>query len=305
MLRNRNGGFLVIGFDDETLEPDLDNEPPDVRSVFHVDKIQGLISRYASELFEVRVAFAHRDGREFPVIAVPDGVRSPVAAKVPLLGENKKELIRAGEVFFRTLAANGTPSTALARPQDWAEIVELCFNNREADVGRFLRRQLAGQDLCSDEYASCARPCPPPTQKDRAKTLLNDGLERFKKAVANAERSFNEDEKAMIAAGSWEIALAIDHAKNDQLPDQKFLQTIASSNPQYTGWPVWLDFSGFQDRAAAPIVKGNAWEALIVSVGGWSKHIDFSRVDPNGEFYLRRNLGPVEIHREFITAAAR
>ena len=49
-------------------------------------------------------------------------------------------------------------------------------------------------------------------------------------------------------------------------------------------------FSGFQDRAAAPIVKGNAWEALIVSLGGWSKHVDFSRVDPKGEFYLRRNL---------------
>jgi hypothetical protein len=144
-LRNRDGGFLVIGFDDKTLEPDLDNEPPNVRSVFHVDKVQALISRHASELFEVGVTFGQRDGREYPVIVVPEGVRSPVATKVPLLDEKKKELIRAGEVFFRTLSANGTPSTALAQPQDWREIVEICFNNREADVGRFLRRQLAGQ----------------------------------------------------------------------------------------------------------------------------------------------------------------
>ena len=143
-LRNRNGGFLVLGFDDKTLEPRLENLPPNVRTAFHVDKIQALISRYASELFEVGVAFGKRDGREYPVIVVPEGVRSPVAAKVPLLDENKKELIGAGEVFFRTLAANGIPSSALARPQDWPEIVELCFNNREADVGRFLRRQLAG-----------------------------------------------------------------------------------------------------------------------------------------------------------------
>ena len=33
-LRNRNGGFLVIGFDDTTLQPDLANEPADVRGTF-------------------------------------------------------------------------------------------------------------------------------------------------------------------------------------------------------------------------------------------------------------------------------
>ena len=110
-----------------------------MRTAFHVDKIQALISRYASELFEGGVAFGKRDGREYPVIVVPEGVRSPVAAKVPLLDENKKELICAGEVFFRTLAANGIPRSARSWPQDWPEIVELCFDNREADVGRFQR----------------------------------------------------------------------------------------------------------------------------------------------------------------------
>ena len=44
---NRNGGYLVIGFDDKTLQPELGNEPADVRRAFHVDDIQGLISRYA------------------------------------------------------------------------------------------------------------------------------------------------------------------------------------------------------------------------------------------------------------------
>ncbi len=38
-LRNRNGGYLVIGFDDKTLQPDIGNEPPDVRSEFHQDTI--------------------------------------------------------------------------------------------------------------------------------------------------------------------------------------------------------------------------------------------------------------------------
>ena len=30
-IRNRNGGFLIIGFDDKTLRPDAGNEPGNVR----------------------------------------------------------------------------------------------------------------------------------------------------------------------------------------------------------------------------------------------------------------------------------
>lgn len=44
-LRNFNGGYLVIGFDNDTLEPDVRNAPNDVKSVFHIDKIQGIVSR--------------------------------------------------------------------------------------------------------------------------------------------------------------------------------------------------------------------------------------------------------------------
>ncbi len=289
-LRNRNGGYIVVGFDNKTLKPDIENEPANVREAFHFDKIQGLISRYASELFEVGVAFASREEREYPVIVVPEGVRSPVAAKAALQDEKKGLLLREGEVFFRTLAANGTPSTALARPRDWPEIVEICFNNREADVGRFVRRQLAGHDVASILAAlnDFGQYRPAPSLKDRAEALLKNGLARFNKAIA--ERGLNSDERAIIDTGSWQVGLVVDPARDDGLPDQTFFRTIASSNPQYTGWPIWLDSSGFRDQSAAPIVKDKAWEALIVSLDGWSRHVDFLRLDPTGQFYLWRNL---------------
>src|SRR5262249_20386681 len=95
-LRNRNGGFLVLGFDNKTLQPDISNRPPDVKSQFHIDKIQGLISKYASELFEIEVAFPSLDGREYPVIVVPEGVTAPVAAKSDLFDTAAKALIRVG-----------------------------------------------------------------------------------------------------------------------------------------------------------------------------------------------------------------
>jgi|SRR5208337_2993219 len=146
-IRNRNGGFLIIGFDDETLQPDAGNEPGDVRAAFHIDKIQGIVSRCASELFEIAVGFGERDGVEHPVIVVPDGVRVPVAAKADLMNASRKTLIRLGDVYFRTLASNGTVSTAAARPSDWRDIMEICFDNREADIGRFLRRHLGDRDI--------------------------------------------------------------------------------------------------------------------------------------------------------------
>jgi hypothetical protein len=91
-LRNRNGGFFVVGFDDTTLAPDVANEPPNAKQLFHVDVIQGIISKYASEPFEIEVAWGHRDGRQYPVIVVPSGVKVPVAAKQDLIDGTRPRL---------------------------------------------------------------------------------------------------------------------------------------------------------------------------------------------------------------------
>ena len=69
-----------------------------MRDVFHTDKIQELVSRFAHDVFEVEVAFGSRDGTEIPVIVVPEGVRYPVASKRQLTGPGGKKLIRTGDV---------------------------------------------------------------------------------------------------------------------------------------------------------------------------------------------------------------
>lgn len=65
-LRNANGGYLLIGFDDKSLKPDLARVPLDVRSTFHPDKIFALVARFASEQFDVAVEFVERDAVSFP-----------------------------------------------------------------------------------------------------------------------------------------------------------------------------------------------------------------------------------------------
>jgi len=44
-IRNYNGGYIVIGFNDKSREPDLKNVPKDVKKIFHLDKIQSIISK--------------------------------------------------------------------------------------------------------------------------------------------------------------------------------------------------------------------------------------------------------------------
>lgn len=287
-LRNRNGGFFVVGFDNETLAPDVANEPQNVKGLFHVDVIQGIISKYASDPFEVEVAWGERDGRRYPVIVVPSGVKVPVAAKRDLM-DGPRTAVRLGTVYFRSLGANGTPSTTEAKPSDWADIVEICFDNREADVGRFIRRHLAGLDLSSFIRFLGQSAQVPPTLCARARKVIDDGEARFQEAVE--ARQLSDEEREMLQLGFWSIGLVIDPPNNDAIPNQEFLARIGSSNPKYTGWPVWLDARSLANVENRPKVIKDAFEFLIVSMSPeFSNHIDFARLDPKGEFFLHRLL---------------
>ena len=145
-IRNRNGGFLIIGFDDDTLLPGRYSLDQSVDKLYHVDTIQALVSRYANSPFEVAVPIRDRDGQLHPVIVVPEGVRVPAVVKRNLVANGSKKLLDLGDVYFRTLLSNGTPSSARILPSDYPELMDICFENREADIGRFLRRHLSGVD---------------------------------------------------------------------------------------------------------------------------------------------------------------
>jgi hypothetical protein len=131
-LRKHGGGYLIVFFDNETLQPDVENVPADARSAFHIDKIQGQSSRFSSEPFAISVEFPERGGQVYPVIVVPPGVKTHVASKSDLRNGDAK-LISTDDVYVRSLRANNTPSTTKASWKDWPTIVEVCFGNREGE----------------------------------------------------------------------------------------------------------------------------------------------------------------------------
>lgn len=283
-LRNHGGGYLIVGFDNASLQPDSENAPKDVNSLFHIDKIQGLISRFSSEPFEISVQYCDREGQAYPVIVVPPGVKTPVASKSDLRDGDKK-LISAGDVYVRSLMSNNIPSTTKASWNDWSNIVEICFDNREADIGRFLRRHLAGltPEAIQRFAASTAKGLKPEASiEDLLRKYLDEGVKRFQQVMV--ERSVT-----LPKHGAWEVALFISGDVSKHSADQQFLNLLDSSNPNYTGWPVWLISRSARQKNARPFVFDRVWEAFIVQVGsGLREKIDFMRLDPKGRFYLRR-----------------
>jgi len=83
-LFNENGGYLVIGFNDRTCQADSPPNGIDIRGADHTDKIQKILSKYASPAFVIEVHFAERGAVAYPVIQIPAGVRTPAVCKANL-----------------------------------------------------------------------------------------------------------------------------------------------------------------------------------------------------------------------------
>ncbi|GAB2875939.1 hypothetical protein GCM10027093_09240 [Paraburkholderia jirisanensis] len=286
-LRNRGGGYLVIGFDDKTMAADKESAPTDVRSTFHVDVIQGLVTKYASQAFEIAVEFVERDDVVHPIIVVPPGVRTPVFAKQQLTGDGGKILVERDVAYVRTLNSNNTPSTAKAQYKDWDELSEICFNNREADIGRFLRRHLVGADpnaLREFAMTLAGNASAQESIRERLDKVMAEGFGRFQTVI-------KEQNGRLPEHGSWDVALVVDGHVPSQGGLEEFANLLSASNPSLTGWPVWLSSRQFQDPKRRPYVLDGAWETLIVALDPSTfTHIDFLRQSPNGCFYSYRAL---------------
>lgn len=293
-MRNQNGGFLQIGFEDGTWEPNLKDVPADVRSVWDADELQGLATKYASTPFETHLRFSERGGKEFPVVEVEPGVRTPVAAKADLFdpADGSRKLVKQHAVYVRTLGANNTASTAEAKHGDWANLVERCFDNREADVGRFVRRHLSALDAevlrgLAGVVGGLADPGPPPVFA--AEEFRRDGHERFQRQKAERNLGY------IRRHGAFEVAVVFEGEIPPRNLDEEFLNLINLSNPRYSGWPMWVDSRGFHtaqgtpDTDARPYTFGGGYEAFIRSEGASMRnHLDFWRAEPRGRFYLYR-----------------
>ena len=111
------------------------------------------------------------------------------------------------------------------------------FDNREADIGSFIRRHLAGpnlQELKTLLNLGSNLPAPP-TPVEQLTGILNLGRNRFDAVVE--ERGVD-----IPKLGYKEAALFIDGNTMDLYSaTESFLQRLFATRPMHSGWPPWID----------------------------------------------------------------
>ncbi len=290
-MRNNNGGRLIIGFKD-TGKPDTYPFPKDVSEMFHTDIIQRIVAKYSSEPFETKMQLVERDGQKYPVITVPDGVRTPVAAKSDLRDHKDKDrkLIKDNAIYVRSLNSNNIVSSTEARRGDWNRLVEICFDNREADIGAFVRRHLAAlnPDSLSAAMKAFLGASVPPSDEDRVAEQLRANHERFLAATKK------ENVQLPQGVGFCEAIMLVDEIPDLQPVAQATLQKLFANAPNHTGWPPWANLSNASDPRLCPYLKDGGRESILnfldthASPSGPS--LDFWRIGPPGAFYHVRAL---------------
>jgi len=284
-LRNNNGGCLIIGLKDDEGTPDTENIPKNIRDTFHSDKIQSIVSKYASELFEIQVEYIERDNLLIPVICVPGNIKTPVVSKSQLKSEGGKILIDVNKLYVRSLSSNNTVSTTEIQYRDWERLLSICFDNREADIARFIRRHLSSVDpemLNTVLRSFSENIIPEKSQKEIVLENANEGKQRF-------QRLIEEKKYKLPDAGFFEVSFVINGTIQELSLNKEFLNLVSANNPSLTGWPLWVDSRGFstQDR---PFVNNGAWEAILFELSGVFKFIDYWFMKPSGAFYHIRVL---------------
>lgn len=286
-LRNHGGGTLLIGFQDDG-RPREDDAPYDIAARYHLDRIQELVSRYASEPFEVRVELLDRNARQHPRINVAAGVRTPVRVKATIVQERDGEsviLLAKGEIPIRTLASNGRPSTvADCSKDDLERLMQVCFDNREADIARFIRRNLTDIGPAIAEIMSTGGLAPQPSGSQLAADFLDVGDRHF--AEEYDRRQVPAEIAELRGWGSREVALVISPAPDGFRANHDFLRRMLSAVPRYSSYPPWLDTAVGGIESEAKVREGR-WEAMLY-VSDIFDALTFEMFDPNGQFYERR-----------------
>lgn len=286
-LRNENGGCVVIGLTDDG-QPDDANTPVDVRAAFHFDKVQHICSRSVSKPFSVTVEFVEHADRLYPVICVPSGVETPVASRLRIV-DGDATLLAADTVYVRSIN-RGVVSSAPAGPNDWDKLAKTCFDNREADIGAFVRRHLQGADLGT--LTALLIPSPSnPTPAEMTSEYLEFGRARF-------EARWEANTDAPMAWATREAGIVVVGEVSPHDANERFLNELLMRKPRHSGWTPWLAVHHPDDQPMWPNIVRGGWEAFMHMGAGamFGPKMDFWRLEPDGRFYCLRVL-ETELHR--------
>ena len=291
-LRNFDGGFLAIGVHDEThVAQPYPFEVP-LEELFSYDNVHAKVSAHASERFEVTVHTPELDGERIVVVEVPAGVRTPVLVSRTLTSGGGNKRLVEGDIYFRSLDSSGTASSVkLKTANDASKLVSICMDNRETDIGRFVRRHLTGVDPSTlTGFLQSRAASTGPTLRDRCFASIRDNEERLTAAMKRRDPlGYAMNTQQVGGLLTMRVGMCVSSVREDATPSNSFLDRLSSGNRKYTGWPAWIDMRGADLEERRPYPCKGAWETLISTLDESAfRKFEFLVYDPKGAFSLQR-----------------
>ena len=136
-MANTGGGWIVIGYDDNTLKPDR-NLSPDLAATYDSTLLSDAVDKCIAGEQPIRLSVFQethpRTGTTHPVIRIQEFDRSPfICRSTKSAADSDKPVLQSGKVYIRR---PGAATSEIQAPSEWDDLLKRCVAHRRDE---FLR----------------------------------------------------------------------------------------------------------------------------------------------------------------------
>ena len=130
-MANTGGGWIVIGYDDETLRPDP-NHSLKIAATYDSTRLSDVVNRYVERGQSVRVSVykeTHQQSQQMhPIICVEEFERTPfICRSDKSVPDTNEQVLQSGKVYIRRPGAATSEIRTIA---DWDELLKRVVSQR-------------------------------------------------------------------------------------------------------------------------------------------------------------------------------
>ena len=133
-MANTGGGWIVIGYDDETLQPDPKHSS-EITATYDSTTLSDVVNKSVHKGQQVHVTVFKEPHpitqNQHPIIAVEGFERTPfVCRSERVASDTKRTVLQSGKVYIRR---PGAATSEIINPSDWEDLLKRCVAQRRGE----------------------------------------------------------------------------------------------------------------------------------------------------------------------------
>lgn len=271
-MANADGGYVVIGYDEEGDTLRSVPRPDEIREITQ-DLVNAAVQRFVAPALHVRVDVVEnaRTGVRHPVVVVPSTATTPVMAV-----RDCENVLRQTRVYVRQ---PGPRSEEPRTVEEWRALLDRCVRRSRTTMLDAIRAIVEGR---VEEGGT------EPGPQDRLAAFVDAARKRHDELLDSA--GLPPDAPARMPLGRYEIGFALESAAPAPSLAELRRRIEEAHRVKLTGWPTFLVMTrqGLAPYAAEGGVEAWLGRPVIERfLGEDAAHSDFWRIVPEGMLYTR------------------